>query len=92
MIRDAASEAALFMRGLQMKMAEAPIQEQKLLIRRVVEGITVDRENDMLECRLLRVPRIESPILKSVYQNRAVQSRVCPEPEDHSLRNFSRYG
>jgi hypothetical protein len=61
-------------------MAVAPILEQKLMIRHVVEGVTVDRKNDSLELRLLRVPRIESPALKSMFRGRAVQSRVCPEP------------
>lgn len=48
------------MRGFEKKMAAAPILEQKLMIRRVVEGITVDCANDILECRLLSVPQIET--------------------------------
>ena len=69
------------------KMAATLIPEQKFMIS-VLWGITVDRANDVLECRLLRVPKIESPVLKSVFQSRAVQSSMCPE-QDLNLHDLT---
>lgn len=64
--------------GVIHRMQNAPVLEQKLMIRQVLDGITVDRASDRLECRLLRIPRLENAVLKRI--NQSVQSNVCPEP------------
>jgi hypothetical protein len=88
LVTDAASEASKFLRGFDRKLAAAPITEQKMMIRRVVDGITVDRTREVLECRLLRVPKLAIPVLASRLQNRIVQSRVCPEQGTHLIEQM----
>ena len=77
-MRDAATEAARFILGLSQRLKEAPIIEKKLLLKKVVEGLLVDRERDDVILTLLRLPKIDNPILNAV-KNGVVLSSVCPE-------------
>ncbi len=78
-IRDAASEAANFILGLQGQFQAASILEKKLLLRKVVEGILVDRDRDEVVLTLTRLPKIDNPILNAV-RGGAVLSSAWPGP------------
>ncbi len=79
-MKDAAAEAARFILQLPAQLKEAPILEKKLLLRKVVEGLLVDRERDEVVLTLSRLPKIDNPILKAV-KNGVVLSSVCPEQD-----------
>ena len=66
--------------GLQGQLRTASILEKKLLLRKVVEGILVDRDRDEVVLTLTRLPKIDNPILNAI-RDGAVLSSVCPEPE-----------
>jgi hypothetical protein len=87
-VQDAASDAARFLLSFDDRMERAPLLEQKLMMKRVVDGIVVDRANDRLDCRLLRIPKMSNPILKLLHQNGVVQSNVCPE-QDLNLHDLA---
>jgi histidinol-phosphate/aromatic aminotransferase/cobyric acid decarboxylase-like protein len=65
-IRDAASEAANFIFGLEGQFRTASILAKKLLLRKVVEGILVDRDRDEVVLTLTRLPKIDNPILNAI--------------------------
>ena len=57
-VRDAASESARFILGLPEQLKNASILEKKLLLKKVVEGILVDRDRDEVVLTLTRLPKI----------------------------------
>lgn len=51
-----------------------------MLIRKCVDGIVVDRKAEEVVCNLVRVPRVENPVLES-NRNGVFQSSGCPEQD-----------
>jgi hypothetical protein len=49
--------------------------------------IVVNRKADEVVCNLVRIPRIENPVLESI-RNGGFQSRVCPE-QDLNLHDLA---
>ena len=89
-VKDAAQEAARFLLGFRDKMGRATILEQKILIRQIVQRITVDRAKDEISFDLMRIPKINNPILSAIMQNSkaGVHSKVCPE-QDLNLHDLT---
>ena len=48
-----------FFKNFEQSFAEAPIAEQKALLRQVVQEIVVDHKRRIATCHLLKVPRRE---------------------------------
>ena len=84
-VEDAASEAGRFIEGLRERLTEATIFEKKMLIRKCVDGIVVNRKGDEVVCTLVRIPKIGNPVLESL-RNGVSQSNVCPEQGIPTLR------
>lgn len=88
MVKNAASDAARFIVTLTKNLESFPVADQKLMLRRVVDGLIVDRAQDSIFFNLLILPKLENPILKAIHQNGVVQSRVCPE-QDLNLHDLA---
>jgi hypothetical protein len=76
-------QAESFMASFSDKWRKASIPDRKLLIRRVVKGITVDRAHGDFTSTFYRLPKINNPIVTAILQNfgSGVHSKVCPEQD-----------
>ncbi len=86
-VKDAAVEAARFILDFPRELKRAPLLEKKLLLRKVVEGILVDRDRDEVVLTMSRLPKIENPILK-VVRDGVVRLSTCPE-QDLNLQGLA---
>ena len=86
-VEDATSGAARSISGLRKNLDHATIFEKKMLIRKCEDGIVVNRKADEMVCNLVRIPRIETPVLESL-RNGVSQSNVCPE-QDLNLHDLA---
>jgi len=93
-VKSAAEQAEAFMASFPDKWRKASIPEKKLLMRRVVKGITVDRAHGDFTCTFYRLPTINNPIVTAILQNfgSGVHSRVCPEPRPNTGRGLGTRG
>jgi len=82
-VKSAAEQAEAFMASFSDKWRKAAIPDRKLLIRRVVKGITVDRAHGDFTSTFYRLPKINNPIVTAILQNfgSGVHSKVCPEQD-----------
>jgi hypothetical protein len=89
-VKSAADQAEAFMASFSDKWRKASILDRKLLIRRVVKGITVDRANGDFTSTFYRLPKINNPIVTAILQNfgSGVHSKVCPE-QDLNLHDLT---
>ena len=89
-VKSAAEQAEAFMASFPDKWRKASIPDKKLLMRRVVRKITVDRAHGDFTCTFYRLPKINNPIVTAILQNfgSGVHSRVCPE-QDLNLHDLA---
>ena len=62
-------EVARFVLEFEHKIKTEPIEEQKLLIKKVISEIVVDREKSVVKFYIRRVPAV-SPELEELLQNK----------------------
>lgn len=58
----------------------APLLQQKISIKKIVQQIVVDRKKSNVQIKMFRIPKIRNPIVESIHKSIS-QSSVCPEQE-----------
>ena len=67
-------EVARFILEFETKIKTVPIEEQKLLVKQVISSIVVDREREVVQFYVRRVPAV-SPQLEELLQNKTAPTQ-----------------
>jgi hypothetical protein len=83
-----ASEVKRFVDHFEVNFQKAPMEEKKLLVKKMISEVVVDRETNTVRFYLRRLPAI-TPLLEEVYKNKTLPTKEIVSSASSGGPNFS---